>query len=355
MFQPSQKTIALLEDIERRIDSETEEDFSEQWRRFLYDEFDGDIFCPHRKTLSKPGIEYPAIHINDAIEDYELMIQSQLASVSYALGNSSHTLGLWLGGYGTGLLSSVLGAEIFVVPRELNTAPTTRVLGSTDRIREMVDRGLPNLENGFGKRTFECGEYLAELLSKYPKISKYVNVYHPDLQGPLDIAELLWGPDMFYAMYDEPELVHATLSLICETFTAFLRRWQTIFPCTSDINCYRLYHYRGTILLRCDSAMNLSPDMYEEFAAPYDGLLLKRFGGGAVHFCGRGDHYIEKLCNLPGLYGVNLSQPQYNDMETIYRNTVDKGIKILMLPTQQPIIDKDRPGGFHHCMSGWWC
>ncbi|MBQ8309841.1 MAG: hypothetical protein IJX80_02375 [Clostridia bacterium] len=353
MFQPSPKTISMLEDIERRIDPEVEEDFSAQWRRFLYGEFDGDVFAPRRKRLSEPGIQYPKIYINDAIEDYDLMLQSELATLSHVLNNFSRTLGVWVGGYGTGLLSSVLGAEIFVVPRDLNTPPTTRTLGNTERLREMVERGIPDLENGFGKRTFECGEIFADVFSKYPKIAKYVNVYHPDLQGPLDIAELLWGGDMFYAMYDEPELVHGVLSLITETFTAFLRRWQKIFPCTSDINCYKFYHYRGTILLRCDSAMNLSPELYREYAVPYDTRLYERFGGGAMHFCGKGDHYIEMLSQVPGLTGVNLAQPEYNDMETIYRHTVDKGIKILMLNRNQALNDKDRAGGYHHCMSTW--
>ena len=34
-MKPSETTIALLEDIERRIDPETEEDYKAQWRDFL--------------------------------------------------------------------------------------------------------------------------------------------------------------------------------------------------------------------------------------------------------------------------------------------------------------------------------
>ncbi len=354
MLQPSKTTVAMLEDIERRIDPDAEADFREQWRAFLKNEFTGDIFCPRRATLSKPSFAYPNVHINDAIEDYDLMLQSELSSLSYCLGNPSRTLGLWLGGYGTGTLSSVLGAEIFVVPREMNTPPTTHVLGSDDRIREIVERGVPSLEGGFGRRVFECGEYFAEVFSKYPKISSFVNMFHPDLQGPLDIAELLWGGDMFYAMYDEPELVHGLLSLITETFTAFMKRWQTIFPLHPEINCYKFYHYLGGILLRCDSAMNLSPSLYREFAVPYDTELYARFGGGAMHFCGRGDHYIEALSLVPGLTGVNLAQPHYNDMETIYKNTVDRGIKILMLDRGCALKDQTRTGGYHNSLSTWY-
>ena len=37
MVTLSKQTLELLDDIERRIDPETEEDFTEQWRDFLYE------------------------------------------------------------------------------------------------------------------------------------------------------------------------------------------------------------------------------------------------------------------------------------------------------------------------------
>ena len=73
-----------------------------------------------------------------------------------------------------------------------------------------------------------------------------------------------------------------------------------------------------------------------------------------MHFCGRGDHYIGVLSEVPGLTGVNLAQAEYNDMETIYRHTVDKGIKILILNRQHALRDKDRAGGYNHCLSTWY-
>ena len=347
MFQPSKQTLAILEDIERRIDPEVEEDFQNQWRDFLYDRFDGEIFTPVRKKHSQPSFTYPKININDAIADYDLMLQSQLCGTSNALTRSDNLC--IRTNYGTGILSSLFGAEIFVMPYEMNTLPTTRSLNDTEKIRAIVEKGMPDLETGFGKRVFECGEVYAEILQKYPKIAKYVDVYHPDLQGPLDICELLWGGEMFYAMYDEPELVHAILQLITDTYTAFMERWHKLFPAREDMNPHwaGLWH-RGNILLRNDSAMNLSPSLYEEFSVPYDSALLSHFGGGAMHYCGRGDHYIEQLCSIPDLYGVNLSQPHLNDMEKIYRNTVDKGIKILSFNRDYAVKDKDREGGFHH-------
>jgi len=32
---------------------------------------------------------------------------------------------------------------------------------------------------------------------------------------------------------------------------------------------------------------------------------------------------------MPGISSIAMSQPEYNDMEKIFRNTVDKGIKLI--------------------------
>ena len=286
----SNEVILLLEDIERRIDPETEEDYVGQWEDFLYDRFDGEVFSPTRKQIAKSELELPDININDAIEDYNVMLLKELSAVSNSLASKNGNLSV-RANYGTGILSSLFGAELFIMPRHQNTLPTTKPFNDTAKIEEMIENGVPDLMGGFGNKVFEFGEFCKEAFSKYPKVSKYVKVYHPDLQGPLDICELLWGGEMFYSMYDEPELVHSALSLVTDTYSAFLNKWYGLFPSDSHMNPHwnTLWH-RGNIFLRCDSAMNLSPEFYKEFAKPYDLLLLDRFDGGAMHFCGRGDH-----------------------------------------------------------------
>jgi len=340
------ETIALLDDIESRIDPETEEDLAAQWKAFLYGESKEDIFHPRRKKTSLPGVPIPNININDALADVETMLVHQLAGVSHALKTESSNLAV-RANYGTGILSSLFGAEIFEMPREMNTLPTTKPFNDTDVIREIVEKGIPDLENGFGARVFAFGRLWQEVCKAYPKIAKYVSIYHPDLQGPLDICELMWGCDMFYAMYDEPELVHAMLELITDTYAAFLDRWFSMFPCGDEMNIHwGNMRHRGRIMLRCDSAMNLSPEFYEAFAMPYDARLLEHFGGGAMHFCGKGDHYIALLCSQPKLYSVNLSQPHLNDMETIWRASVDRGITVLGFPGTYE-HEHPRAGGYH--------
>jgi uroporphyrinogen-III decarboxylase len=97
-------------------------------------------------------------------------------------------------------------------------------------------------------------------------------------------------------------------------------------------------------MLRADSAMNLSKDMYRQFSQPYDQRLMDEFGGGAIHFCGKGDHYISEMAKINGLRAINLSQPHLNRMETIYIHTIDRGINLIGLSrgTAQAALDAGR-------------
>ena len=347
MFRPEKETLALLEDIERRLDPEVEADLTGQWEDFWNGQSEMEIFAPCRLRTSEPGVVIQPVHINDAQKDYDLMLRDQLWLVSNAL-NTPHKNPAMRANYGTGIISSLFGAEIFEMPRSMNTLQTTRCFNDTDKIRELLDKGMPELTNSLGGKVLEFGALCRELFENYPNVKRWVEVYHPDAQGPLDLCELMWGGEMFYAMYDEPELVHGMLQLVSDTYTAFLNRWYEIFPRNSHLNAHwDSFRHRGTIVLRDDSAMNLSPDMYREFAAPYDGLLLQRFDGGVIHFCGRGDHYVPELSALPKLFGINMSQPELNDMETIYRNTVDKGIRILAFSRDWANKDVNRQGRFH--------
>ena len=98
------------------------------------------------------------------------------------------------------------------------------------------------------------GAVFREVFSHYPKIRKYVTVYHPDTQGPLDLCELLLGSEIFYLPYDDPDSLDAMLSLMTETVTAYLNKWYEIFPKTPERSSHwgRFCH-RGCLVLRLDS------------------------------------------------------------------------------------------------------
>jgi hypothetical protein len=146
------------------------------------------------------------------------------------------------------------------------------------------------------------------------------------------VAELLWGGEMFYEMYDDPDFVHAVMRLITDTYKSFMDTWYQIIPKRKELTVHWGILQRGTIFLRLDSGMNISPELYRAYSMPYDRELLDYYDGGCIHFCGRADHYMDVLCELDSLYAVQASQPHLNDMDKILSAICTRDKRILMLP-----------------------
>lgn len=324
---------ACLEDLERRLDPAVEDALVADYRAFLDGQWAEDVFTPRRARAVAPGVTWPAVDVNAALDDPDLLALQQYADCSGALAAGNGRLPVVRANYGVGILPSLFGAEIRRLPVEMQTLPTSRPLAGLDAIHAVLDRGVPDVHAGLGGACLAMYERFRALGERYPHLGHCVWPYHPDLQGPIDACELLWGSDLFVALIDTPDLVHALLDLITETYLAFFRAWQAIIPPREvEYAAHWGFLHRGQLVLRDDSAMNLSPALFDEFIAPYDARLLAACGGGIIHFCGRGEHYIAAAAALPGLTGINMSQPEYNAMETIYTHTVDRGLALLDLP-----------------------
>ena len=321
-----------LEDLEERINPEVEDEVIAQWRSFWNREITEDFFVPAR-TKSPPKQEWPQINVNDAIEDksFELMLLQQLCGVNGTLSDSIGAVPQIRANYGSTIMPSLFGVEVVMMERALSTLPGSIPLsGGPEKIERLLAEGVPHCRSGQGAAVFDCAQFFIETLNDYPKLQKYCRIYHPDLQGPFDICEVVWGSDIFISLYDTPELVQRFMELITATYISFIDEWFKLVPPRDDFNTHYGWIHRGKIRLSLDSCMNLSPDNYLEFVKKYDAELLNRYGG-VVHSCGKVDHFVPPLADIPGYYAFNLSQPSYNNMEYIYQNTVDKNIPILGL------------------------
>lgn len=321
-----------MEDLEKRIDIEIEENLRNQWLDFYEGRFNGDMFRPKRIKSLPSEVKWPDVRINETLDDFDKMALQQFRTCSIQIEEGSGDILCVRSNYGSSIMMSLFGAEMFYMEDKYNTLPTSKpISGGVDTIRTIVRQGTPDLYGGLGEKVFAMGKYLMELKKNYPKINKYIQIYHPDLQGPMDICEVLWGSNLFIDIVDMPELVKDFLELITETYIKFMKEWFEIAPVDGGYSAHWSMLLKGKIMLRDDSAMNFSPSMFEEFIKPYDQKILDEFGGGAVHFCGRGDHYIRYISQMRGLNAIHISQPHYNDMEIIYQNTTDIGIKLIGL------------------------
>ncbi len=320
-----------LEDLEERIDPDEEERLYQSWLDFIHGRCADAYFFPKRTHPSLAKIEWPEVSVNSTLQDFDQMALQQYRLCSQQLEQADGSLLNVRCNYGTSIIPLLFGVKPFLMEESANTLPISHPLNDLDAIQRLVEQGVPDVSKGYGERVFAMGEYFKQIGKHFPKIGKYVHVYHPDLQGPMDICELVWGSRLFLDVIDHPEIVHAFLNLVCDTYTAFMRAWEKVVPFKPDGNVHWGMLHKGTIMLRDDSGTNFSRRMFEKFILPYDHRLLDEFGGGAIHFCGKGDHFISLLSQMQGLHAIQLSQPHLNDMPKVYQYTIDRGIKLIGL------------------------
>ncbi len=287
----------ILDYIEERIDLE---DISRREQKL--------IKALRFEKLDSPAakVHYPVpfkrFSMEEIHESIEKMAYNELVGIIDSIELSNGAIPMIRANYGVGILPSAFGLKNRIVDGNM---PWVDPVG-IDGARKILEKGIPDFTDEMSQRVFDTYAFYDEMLKDYPKIRAGVKIYQPDYQGPFDVTDLIWGTNIFMDMYDEPELVHELIALVVNTYEVgmkklqpylndkvegFIGQWQTLFP--------------GNILLRNDSAVNISGSMYEEFVRPYDDDLLDRFGGGSMHFCGRADQWIFKMAKSDKILGTN--------------------------------------------------
>jgi hypothetical protein len=267
-------------------------------------------------------LDYP---YNDTFVDRAKMLLAQLRQpYLHYQTRDYHPLAI-RANYGTVILPSILGASYQLTETSL---PWAHHLPDREAIRRVIEAGIPDVRAGLGADCLDTAIYYQEVLADYPNLAREVHIYHPDLQGPFDVAHLLWGPDIFLAMYDCPDRVHALLDLVTRTYIIWLKHWKEALGEGNDLTAHWSLMMRGGAMLRDDTAVMLRGAQYREFVQPYDQRVLDAFGG-CIHFCGRGDQFIEAMATSRNLYGINASQPDWNDWDKLWRATRSNRLVLL--------------------------
>jgi len=123
-------TEACLEDLENRIDPAVEDQLQTEWEAFTEGRFSGDIFSPKRAARSPAGVEWPEVSVNRAQVDLDAMVLQQYGACSRQLDGGAGTLMTVRANYGTAIMPTLFGAELFVMEEKLNTLQTAVPLGA---------------------------------------------------------------------------------------------------------------------------------------------------------------------------------------------------------------------------------
>lgn len=214
--------------------------------------------------------------------------------------------------FGTIFIPAILGLP-FQVPAD--TFPWLTSHLSKEEVKKI---SFPDLENNpMMDRAIEYLQYFQQSLPSW------IHVYLPDTQGPFDIAHAVFGQEVFFAIFDDPDLVHHLLQFCTELYIAVTKMLKKVIHEPIDC-CYHghalvrgIYMVNGGTRVSEDSATLLSPRHIDEFVIPYDQQALEAFGGGFIHFCGKHDYLLESYLKIKEVRAINLGDPQRYDFEEV--------------------------------------
>ena len=228
--------------------------------------------------------------------------------------------------FGIGLVASVFGATVEVAG---NNPPWVHPLSSED-VETHIEDALEALEvdraheTGWLPRVWRTLDYYATVFGDYPRASSSIAIALPDLQGPFDTAEMLWGSDIFLGLMTEPVLVDRLLGAIGATMVHLhdclrQRIGQQLLP--DGFSHQHGSVVRGNLLLRCDSNLMMNPQMHASQVFVHDRNVLKAVGGGGYHSCGCWQRNIPTIISADevGTLDFGTNQSQMNDMDEIYQ------------------------------------
>ncbi len=232
---------------------------------------------------------------------------------------------------GVTIIASMFGAKIRLLGDQM---PWVMPLeGGSAAVRQLVASPLPDLDAGLLPRVLDQYAFYRHALEDYPICRAAFQLTLPDLQGPLSVAELLWGPDIYLAFFDEPELVKALLGRITELIFVVAKRLQS--EVRENLGPGFQYQHavgvRGMLLVRNDSAVNISPAQYIALVRPFDARLAEGLGSIGIHFCGNGMHQVGPMLEIHGIACLDIGQPEMMDLDRLYAAAAARQVALARL------------------------
>ena len=239
--------------------------------------------------------------------------------------------------FGTVVIASLFGGK---VEQRENNPPWIRHFETPEEFRSIFEKDPLDFSRGICPQIVERYKFYKDILADYPNLQKCLKIVLPDLQGPLDSLELLRGSEIYSDFVLDPELVDNGLQIMAKAQVGFARYLQQFTTDGTDgFTHQHAVAIKGNILIRNDSAIMISPEMYRAQVAKYDELVLKELGGGGVHACGRIDFNIPEIFRLDSIKCFDFGQSYLNDVDSVYPLARDRKIPLLRFrPEKKDLI-----------------
>ncbi|MDK1030525.1 MAG: uroporphyrinogen decarboxylase family protein [Planctomycetia bacterium] len=257
---------------------------------------------------------FPTYNMREQFYNREAMLVGQLSGAV----NRSDAVPSVRPNLGVGFIPSLVGVESIIFD-DMMPWPQTRLSK-----QEIADLTVPDDVSGLGMmpRCLELIEFYAE------RLGGVVEIFIADTQGPLDIAHLIRGSDIFTDFYDDPPFIHHLLRLSTELY---VKATMLMLEATGQPEgvCYHsgTLYAEGVRARMCnDTDTLLSGHLLREFVEPYVADASAQVGNVWSHYCGRNPHLEAFLENrAETVHGINFGNPEMQDFPTVMSNLIASG------------------------------
>jgi uroporphyrinogen-III decarboxylase len=203
--------------------------------------------------------------------------------------------------FGTGVLASGFGCEMALQPGPGNDPAVAGPCITSPA--DVAKLKLPDPTwDGWMPRVLEAIDY-ARANSDLP-------VGLTDMQGPLDTVGQMCGQErLFLWMYEEPQMVHDLFDIVTEAFIEWTKVQKEHIgePLDRSNGLQGVGASPVGIWESDDDMIMIGPKQYREFVVPYVSRIFQAFGGGSVHFCGKGFQHLDNILAIDNVRVVNTS------------------------------------------------
>jgi len=307
------KKLLKIIDQKKRIDSQGKERIANVLENKEVDYLPLIFWKP--QNVSVPGKTF---NMEEQFFDKEKMLYGHLEEIADCAQNAFDAPICIRPNFGTIFIPAMFGLE-YKVPKD-----TFAWLISHLNKNEIKKFEFPNLDEiDILKKAIEYIQFFQR------ELPEWIHVYLPDTLGPFEIAHAVYGDNIFYDLYDDPEFVHHLLELCLTMYIQVTEKLKKVIG-EERGSCYHghalvrgIYMRNGGTRISEDSATLISPKHIDEFVIPYDKKALNAFGGGFVHFCGENDYLLESFLKLDEVRAINLGNPEMYDFDITMQKFVD--------------------------------
>ena len=267
------------------------------------------------QNISVPGNTYD---MEEQFFDKEKMLHGHLEEIAICAENAFDAPLCMRPNFGTIFIPVMFDLQ-YKVPKDTFAWLTSHL--SKEEIKKFKFPDLNKID--IFKRAVEYIHFFQSVLPEW------IHAYLPDTLGPFEIAHAVYGDNIFYDLYDDPEFVHYLLELSTNIYIQVTEKLKEVIG-EEKTNCYHghalsrgIYMRNGGTRISEDSATLLSPKHIDEFILPYDRRALKYFGGGFVHFCGKNDYLLDSYIQMDEVRAVNLGNPEMYDFFAAMKKFAD--------------------------------